>query len=39
MLGTSRNKTETYGVYGEYLFWRSDNTDARIFLKGKIEQP
>ena len=39
MLGTSRNKTETYGVYGEYLFRRSDNADARIFLKGKVERP
>ena len=34
MLGASRNKTEAYRVYGEYLFRRSDNADARIFLKG-----
>ena len=34
MLGASRNKTEAYRVYGEYLFRRGDNADARIFLKG-----
>ena len=31
----SRNKAEAYRVYGEHLFRRSDNADARVFAKGR----
>ena len=39
MLEASRNKAETYLLYVEHLFWRSDNADARIFSKGLMRLP
>ena len=32
----AENKAETYRVYVEHLFRRSDNADARIFAKEEV---